>query len=46
MMLTWILPFRSPEEIKNQANEQYKQGRYEEAVKLYSQAIGKWNSLL
>jgi DnaJ family protein C protein 7 len=32
---------RSPEEIKNQANEQYKQGRYEEAIKLYTQAIGK-----
>ncbi|CEP07357.1 hypothetical protein [Parasitella parasitica] len=32
-------PQLSPEEIKNQANEQYKQGHYEEAVKLYSQAI-------
>ncbi|KAI8979215.1 hypothetical protein BDF20DRAFT_487710 [Mycotypha africana] len=29
----------NPEEIKNQANEQYKQGQYAEAVKLYSQAI-------
>ncbi|KAI9473915.1 MAG: hypothetical protein EXX96DRAFT_579850 [Benjaminiella poitrasii] len=29
----------SPEEIKNQANEQYKLGHYEEAIKLYSQAI-------
>jgi DnaJ family protein C protein 7 len=29
----------SPEEIKNLANEQYKLGRYEEAIKLYSQAI-------
>lgn len=33
--------FRSPEEIKNQANEQYKAGNYEEAVNLYTQAIGK-----
>ncbi|GAN09114.1 DnaJ homolog subfamily C member 7-like [Mucor ambiguus] len=32
-------PQLSPEEIKNQANEQYKQGHYEEAVNLYSQAI-------
>ncbi|KAI8389219.1 hypothetical protein BD560DRAFT_343989 [Blakeslea trispora] len=29
----------SPEDIKNLANEQYKQGHYEEAVKLYTQAI-------
>ncbi|CAO3633163.1 unnamed protein product [Mucor hiemalis] len=33
-------PPMSPEEIKNQANEQYKLGHYEEAVKLYTQAIG------
>lgn len=32
-------PPMSPEEIKNQANEQYKLGHYEEAVKLYTQAI-------
>ncbi|GAA5805270.1 hypothetical protein EDC94DRAFT_603024 [Helicostylum pulchrum] len=32
-------PLLSPEEIKNQANEQYKQGNYEEAVKLYTEAI-------
>ncbi|CEI87726.1 hypothetical protein G6F70_007054 [Rhizopus microsporus] len=29
----------SPEEIKNLANEQYKLGHYDEAIKLYSQAI-------
>ncbi|KAI8083259.1 uncharacterized protein B0P05DRAFT_536717 [Gilbertella persicaria] len=32
-------PQMSPEEIKNLANEQYKQGHYDEAVKLYTQAI-------
>lgn len=29
------------EEIKNKANEEYKNKRYDEAVKLYSEAIGK-----
>lgn len=35
------MQFRSAEEIKNQANQEYKSGHYAEAIRLYSQAIGK-----
>ncbi len=34
------------EELKNQGNEEFKQGRYTQAVDLYSQAIGNHTSLL
>jgi hypothetical protein len=32
---------RSAEEIKNQANQEYKAGHYADAIRLYTQAIGK-----
>lgn len=35
------MQFRSAEEIKNQANQEYKSGHYADAIRLYSQAIGK-----
>ena len=34
------------EELKNQGNEEFKQGRYTQAVDLYSQAIGNHTFLL
>ena len=34
------------EELKNQGNEEFKQGKYDKAVDLYSQAIGNPTTLL
>lgn len=37
-----MIYFRTAEEIKAKANEQYKNGHYNEAVRLYTEAIGKY----
>lgn len=37
-----MIYFSTAEEIKAKANEQYKNGHYNEAVRLYTEAIGKY----
>lgn len=42
LLLGVAIYFRTAEEVKAKANEQYKGGHYNEAVRLYSEAIGKY----
>jgi hypothetical protein len=43
-ILTTQLSFRSAEDIKTQANQEYKAGHYADAIRLYTKAIGKLQS--
>lgn len=42
LLLLGTIYCRTAEEVKAKANEQYKGGHYNEAVRLYSEAIGKY----